>query len=346
MKVENSVPLNIEGRYRNLYLKKNVYDCPKLAVSEYKNVFVSHEGLCWKNFRLLPYSTFNINSSYDVKHGWEFYRLVTEQYIVSTFGTSLKKIHLDTQKNYAVIHTKWFNYSFWMTSSLVRLQMLYDLGKDFILLYPEEWDTLPFVQATLRTFPKLKIERIPAGIHVQVPHLLLPEVRPFTACLNEQDIKQVAKHICEFYKNDIAEIINTPKKIFVNRKKANCRKIDNETQIKPIFEKYDFVEIDFDDMTLVEQIAYTRNAEQIVMLHGAGMTNVMFANPGTKILELMHEYTDPCTYRFIYWFLSVQNQCDYFVQFCKTQNTHFDEWRKDLVIEADVLERNLSLMLK
>lgn len=342
--ITNKLPCNIDQECITLYTVKSQYNCPTLQVKDYSNVFVSHEGLCWKNFQLLPYSTFNINSSYDAKHGWEFYRLVTEQYLVSTFGKSLKKITLPANKQYAVIHTKWFNYSFWMTSSLVRLRMLYKQTDDFTLIYPEEWDNIAYIQETLRAFPNLKIEKIPAGVHVQVPHLLLPEVRPFTACLNGDDIKDVSLFIQHFFEKDLATISTTPKKIFVNRKKASCRKIVNSDTVEQAMKKYGYEEVDFDEMSVAQQIDCMRNAKCVVMLHGAGMTNMMFASPKTKVLELMHEYTEPRTYRFIYWFLSVQMGCDYYVQFCKTIDTHSDEWRKDILVDVDKLEKNLILM--
>lgn len=342
--IKNRLPHNIGTKYYALYKAKSEYTCPYLEVKSYSNVFVSHEGLCLRKFRLLPYSTFNINSSYDAKHGWEFFRLATEQYLVSTLGKSLRKITLDKTKTYALIHTKWFNYSFWMTSSLVRLRMLYETKSEFTLIYPEEWDNIPYVQDTLKAFPNLKIEKIPAGVHIQVPHLLLPEVRPYTACLNEQDIKGVSSQMQDFYYDEIQKINDTPQKLFVNRKKASCRKMTNESEVADLLRQRGFVEIDFDDLTFVEQMAYMRNAKQVVMLHGAGMTNIMFAKPKTKVLELMHEYTEPRTYRFIYWFLTVQMQCDYYVQFCKTIDNHVDEWRKDVVVDTKQLVENLNLM--
>ena len=339
-------PKNLPPKYKDMYERKSVYNCPDLYVKDYSNVFVSHEGLCWKNFHLLPYSTFNISSSYDAKHGWEFFRLVTEQYLVSTYGKSLKKIKLPETERYAVIHTKWFNYSFWLTSSLVRLKMLLAGKESFTLIYPEEWDNIAYIQNTLKAFPNIKTEKIPAGVHVQVPHLLLPEVRPFTACLNENDIKGVSTHLLNFYKEQVVNVGDTPQRIFVNRKKASCRKITNEQVVADLLRQRGFVEVDFDDLTFVEQMAYMRNASLVVMLHGAGMVNVMFARPQTKILELMHEYTEPRTYRFIYWFLTVQMQCDYYVQFCDTINNHSDEWRKDIIVDAVLLEQNLNLMLQ
>lgn len=339
-----SLPINIDRSHKLLYSKKSTYEQPALNVVSYKNVFVTHEGLCWKNFRLLPYSTFNINSSYDAKHGWEFFRLATEQYLVSTFGKSLKKISLNADTTYGIIHTKWFNYSFWVTSSLVRLQMLINSGVDFTLLYPEEWDNYPYIQQTLQAFPNLKFERIPAGVHVQVPHLLLPEVRPFTACLNGNDLQNISAKLKSFYK--ISNHSEFPKRIFVNRQKANCRKMENESAIIQIANKYGFTEVDFDNMTVAQQIATINNAEYVVMLHGAGMANMMFAQPGTKVLELMHDYTEPRNYRMIYWYLTELSNAKYYVQFCKTLPTHADEWRKNIIVDTTLFEQNLKLMLK
>jgi hypothetical protein len=224
--------------------------------------------------------------------------------------------------------------------------MLYASGCDFVLIYPEEWDKIPYVQATLKAFPNLKVEKIPVGVHVQVPNLLLPEVRPFTACLNEIDTKDVSEHMQQFYYDEIQHVGKTPQRLFVNRKKASCRKIKNYHQVRALIEQNGFTEVDFDDLTFVEQMAYVHNARQIIMLHGAGMTNIMFAQPKTKVLELMHEYTEPRNYRFIYWFLTVQMQCDYFVQFCRTIDTNIDEWRKDLIVDTELLEENLKLMMQ
>lgn len=339
-----SIPQNIKEQYRGLYQQRSTYPCPKLQVRKVQNVFVSHEGLCWKNFRLLPYSTFNINSSYDAKHGWEFYKLATEQYLVSTFGKSLKKINLSPNTTYGIIHTKWFNYSFWVTSSLVRLQMLINSGVDFTLLYPEEWDKIPYIQQTLQAYPNLKFERIPAGVHVQVPHLLMPEVRPFTACLNGNDLQMVSTKLKSFF--NISKQPKSPKRIFVNRQKANCRKMENGNAIVHIANKYGFTEVDFDDMTVAQQIDAINNAECVIMLHGAGMANMMFAQPGTRVLELMHEYTEPRNYRMIYWYLTELSQAKYYVQFCKTIPTHSDEWRKNIVVDVAHFEQNIKLMLR
>ena len=86
------IPTSIDASYKALYEQKSLYVCPELGVKKYRNVFVSHEGLCLQHFRLLPYSSFNICTKYDKSFGWQYYKLVVEQYLVSTFGKSLKSM--------------------------------------------------------------------------------------------------------------------------------------------------------------------------------------------------------------------------------------------------------------
>ena len=66
------IPQNLPERYKKLFEKKSTYKVPELGVKEYSNVFVSHEGLCLQNFRLVPYSSFNICTKYDKSYIWQY----------------------------------------------------------------------------------------------------------------------------------------------------------------------------------------------------------------------------------------------------------------------------------
>jgi len=299
-RIHIDIPQNIDERYKKLYQSKSSYRCPELGVKVYHNVFVSHEGLCWQYGRLLPYSSFNICTTYDKSFGWEYYKLVTEQYFVSTYGKSLKKITLDDDVNYAIIHTKWQNYSFWITSSLVRLLMLQNSGYDFTLLYPEEWDKIKYIQDSLKFFPSLKIKKIPIGVHVQVKNLLLPEVRPFTACFSGEELQMVHDYfvtrIPESYKKQVY-----PQRVYVTRKKAKFRKITNEAELITLCEKCGFVVIDFDDMSFCEQISCMCAAKYFISIHGAGYSNILFMEQGSHVLEIINEKYAELEYTFPFW---------------------------------------------
>lgn len=353
-KIVISIPQGLDVKYESLYRKHSSYRCPKLFVKHYNNVFVSHEGLCLHHFRLLPYSSFNICTSYDKSFGWQYYKLVMEQYFVSTYGKSLTKIVLDDDTNYALIHTKWANYSFWITSSLVRLLMLKNSGLEFTLLYPEEWDSIAYIQESLKAFPDLKIKRIPAGVHVQVKNLLLPEVRPFTACFNGVELQAVHDYMVSRLPQEYLGK-TYPERIYVTRKKAKYRKVANEEDVIRLVSKYGFSVIDFDDMSFWEQVAQMQAAKCIIAIHGAGMANVVFSNPQTKILELLHEYKSPMAYRFSYWIVCRTLGMDYHCTFNKLVGKLEDsivlskdlspDLLVDLFVDLSVMESHIKQML-
>lgn len=355
-KIHIPIPTNIDDTYKTLYEQKSSYVCPELGVKRYKNVFVSHEGLCLQHFRLLPYSSFNICTSYDKSFGWQYYRLVIEQYIVSTYGKSLKKIILDDDTNYALIHTKWANYSFWITSSLVRLLTLQNSGEDFTLLYPEEWDNVTYIQETLKVFPNLKYKRIPAGVHIQVKNLLLPEVRPFTACFNGEELQMVHDYIVaripEEYKSR-----TYPARIYVTRRKAKYRKIANEQEVVSLLEKYGFSVIDFDDMTFWEQVAQMQAAKNFISVHGAGYSNTLFMNQMTSVVELINEKYAQIEYTFPFWKQVTLRNINYYPLFCKpeketavlidlnTKNTADAIVNQNLIVDIDLFAGLIKRLL-
>nr|WP_256386508.1 glycosyltransferase family 61 protein [Hydrocoleum sp. CS-953] len=55
-----------------------------------------------------------------------------------------------------------------------------------------------------------------------------------------------------------------------------------------------------ESMSLENQIATFAHAKIIVAPHGSGLTNIVFCNPGTKVIELF----SPHYLRYYYWHIS------------------------------------------
>ena len=182
---------------------------------------------------------------------------------------------------------------------------------------------------------------------MQVKNLLLPEVRPFTACFNGEELQMVHNYIVaripEEYKSRTYSA-----RIYVTRRKAKYRKIVNEQEVVALLEKYGFSVIDFDDMTFWEQVAQMQAAKYIIAIHGAGMANIVFANPKTKILELLHEYKSPAAYRFPYWIASTLTGKEYRCTFNKLVGNLDDSIiiSNDLFVDLFVLENYIKQMLE
>jgi capsular polysaccharide biosynthesis protein len=88
-------------------------------------------------------------------------------------------------------------------------------------------------------------------------------------------------------KNLIAPADTYPKKIFINRQKANYRKITNYNAIEPLLMEQGYTIIDLEDYTLVEQINYFFHAQKIIGVHGAGFTHLCFSQ--AQVVDLIHE---------------------------------------------------------
>jgi len=92
---------------------------------------------------------------------------------------------------------------------------------------------------------------------------------------------------------------NLPKKIFISRNKAPHRRIINENEIREKLVAKGFVTVNLEDLSVKKQIALFNNAEMIVASHGAGLTNLLFAKPKTKVIEIFQAHEDDT-----YWYLS------------------------------------------
>ena len=86
---------------------------------------------------------------------------------------------------------------------------------------------------------------------------------------------------------------DTPKRIFVvrNPRKTKRRPMVNGDLLAASLEEIGFVTISFEDMSPTEQVAHMADAEIVVMAHGAGMTNMMFAASDAVVVELSNLQT-------------------------------------------------------
>lgn len=77
------------------------------------------------------------------------------------------------------------------------------------------------------------------------------------------------------------------RRLYISRAHS-ARPIVNEDELLPILRHHGFEIIFSEQLTVAEQIALFAEASCIVGAHGAGLTNVMFAQPGTIIIEIFN----------------------------------------------------------
>lgn len=78
-------------------------------------------------------------------------------------------------------------------------------------------------------------------------------------------------------------------KVLLIRGPGSLRFIENEEEIFSVLLKYGFQKVDAAKLTLEEQINIFANALDVVAVHGAGITNIIFRNGSPlRLLELFH----------------------------------------------------------
>jgi len=78
-----------------------------------------------------------------------------------------------------------------------------------------------------------------------------------------------------------------PRRIFVTRgDRPNTRRLETEPALWPQLEARGFTRIDPGTMSVRDQIDHFAAAEAIIGVHGAALTNLVFARPGVRVLEL------------------------------------------------------------
>jgi capsular polysaccharide biosynthesis protein len=96
-------------------------------------------------------------------------------------------------------------------------------------------------------------------------------------------------------------------RLHLSRSRAQRRRVTNEAELRAALERQGFTTVHLEDLTWAEQINAFRHAKVIVAPHGAGLANLAFCAPGTRVVELFHRaYVHGC-----FWRLAALRGLDY-----------------------------------
>ncbi|QNE38423.1 glycosyltransferase family 61 protein [Hymenobacter sp. NBH84] len=103
---------------------------------------------------------------------------------------------------------------------------------------------------------------------------------------------------------DLVPVGSANRRIFITRSPKRGRYIENAAEIEAICRAEGFEVIDFDVMTLAQQIKLMREARYVVGIHGAGLVNMLFH--GTQPMGLMELLPPGEFYPFHYMLMAAQ----------------------------------------
>lgn len=107
-----------------------------------------------------------------------------------------------------------------------------------------------------------------------------------TFCLSKHALLLVKHKIKSSLEQSSTQSVNIGKRIVVSRGSSNTRRWLNQEECMETLNSLGFKLIDPSNLSLSQQVDAFSNAEIILGPHGAGLTNIMFCNPGTKVVEI------------------------------------------------------------
>lgn len=134
------------------------------------------------------------------------------------------------------------------------------------------------------------------------------------------------------------EIKDTPKKIYISRRDSPRRNIFNEDELIPIIKEKGFEIVVMSDFkTLQDQINLFYNADYVFSCHGAGLANLIFCKPNTKVLEVFNpNYLNP-----MYYVLSRLYHLNYSWIFGEDLNNGVNSQFSDVLLNKELLISSL-----
>jgi capsular polysaccharide biosynthesis protein len=81
--------------------------------------------------------------------------------------------------------------------------------------------------------------------------------------------------------------VKSQKRVYVKRGQVNRRRVLNELAVLETLKRHGFESVEMSNKTLPEEVSIFYQAEAIVAPHGSALVNLLFIQPGVKVLELM-----------------------------------------------------------
>jgi len=225
------------------------------------------------------------------------------------------------------------NYFHWIIEALPRLFLIKESGinPDYYYISNE----LPFHKNALNVFniPEDKIISPKINTCIEATNLIVPSLtfQPKKKTAFAGNYADVLPSWVYTALNSLLRIDSKKrKKIYISRVNAYKRKMLNEGELISYLESKGFEIIDLEGLDIKEQAELFMSASTIVAPHGAGLANLIFCKPKTRLIEILSN-----KYSSDYCKMVAENaRIDYSCLFFPSQNENFDFYvDMDILIE-------------
>jgi capsular polysaccharide biosynthesis protein len=285
-----------------------------LNLKKYKSFFLTSSGVAVKKNSLIRDVLFG-------NYNLLFFKIYAIKKIIFS-----SKVYL-REKNYLIICNFWSNgYHHWLTEALLKLIVTQINYKDYILLIPAEYSGF-----ALQSLAGFKFKNI---LLLQKNHTYFIKEgtiisNPVSGLFNSDHIKKLREAFVPIPKEPF-------RKIYISRRNEKLRTIVNENDLYSMLHEQGYEIAETQLMSFQEQVALFSETKEVISIHGAALTNIVFMQPGTKMVELYREITYGDRMNLCYYRLAEAAKINYNCYFFKIANKRKDTDRSDIFVDPEM----------
>jgi hypothetical protein len=130
------------------------------------------------------------------------------------------------------------------------------------------------------------------------------------------------------------------RRIHISRRNAAKRRVVNDDEATALLERHGFETVLTEELSLREQIALFAQAGALVSTHGAGLTNMLYAAPGLRVVDMLEPGMLDVGY--IYW--AMADELDHEYWYLVTEPVPRPGFQNDTIVPIDRLAATLERM--
>lgn len=279
VKVYRKKPVNLIPEDDYLFNNEYQKHIKKARIKKLKNVYISESKL--KKFKHIRF----------LSKQWRMNPLKTRDKILYLLS-DVKSIFSNKNKSESIkiirkaiwaVDSRSYQYFHWLTDALQRIQAANKYLEEYPVLLLPGFENFSYIKKSLNILG-IDSYTLESDEVYLVEELILSERVSPAGNYRKNLINDISNNFVE--KNKKIKSENSINKIWITRQNAEKRRILNFNEIEPILENYNFKIIHFENLSFEDQIGIANNCTVMGGVHGAGLTNMIFMNKNSRVIEV------------------------------------------------------------
>jgi capsular polysaccharide biosynthesis protein len=197
--------------------------------------------------------------------------------IIKSFGKKQK-----LKRGLWITDNKTSVYFHFLCDALTRYQTIPEEYKQYPVLLPFKYN-LKWLTEILDTLSINYIVLNP-NTRTVVEKAIVSSYSAPSGNFHKNTLLNLRQSFIQSYENNIL-IENNIKKVWIDMSRHR-RPVQNIKDLQPILNKYNYVEVLFEELSIHEKINLLSNVDILVGSHSSGLTNMLFMRSGTKVVDI------------------------------------------------------------